>query len=235
MSLLDLYFGKIAAAFTRGKLAGAHDNPLPNSLRQTSLAELVDEELAEIIQHGLAAGLRLHKFKQTMGLARVQRIIGILKGLAPKSLLDIGSGRGTFLWPLLDAFPELAITAIDKDEKRVADILAVRAGGFNNLDARNLNVTSLDFTDDNFDVVTMLEVLEHIPAAQQALNEVARVASRSLLVSVPSKPDDNPEHIHLFDQKRLTAMLAAAGTVNARFEYVLNHLIVVAKIGVGNE
>jgi SAM-dependent methyltransferase len=226
MSLMEYYFGKIAAAYVRGKKI-----ELPERLSGKYLDDLAGPEIEEIIRAGLDAGLRLHRFKQTMGLARVQRVLGALRGLAPSALLDVGSGRGTFLWPLLDAFSYLPITSIDRDERRVADILAVRDGGFNYLDARSMDVTSLKFDDGSFDLVTMLEVLEHIPEAQKALDEVVRVAGRFVLVSVPSKEDDNPEHIHLFDQKKLGGMLESAGARRVSFDYVLNHIIAIARVG----
>jgi 16S rRNA G527 N7-methylase RsmG len=80
------------------------------------------------VQDGLNAGLRLHKFEVNAVLPRVQRLLGILHGLAPENLLDIGSGRGTFLSPLLAAFPELRVTAVDSSERRSSDLAAVRRG-----------------------------------------------------------------------------------------------------------
>ena len=69
-------------------------------------------------------------------------MLGILKGLGPASLLDVGSGRGVFLWPLLETFPELPVTAIDRDAERVADMQAVRDGGVDRLSARVMDATS---------------------------------------------------------------------------------------------
>ncbi len=77
----------------------------------------------------------------------------------------------------------------------------------------------------------MLEVLEHIPKAQEALTQAVRVAKRFIIVSVPSKEDNNPEHIHLFNQDRLKAMFQTAGALQVRFDYLLNHIIAVAKVG----
>lgn len=44
-------------------------------------------------------------FKRTAALPRVRKVLGILHGLGPESVLDVGSGRGVFLCPLLDGIP----------------------------------------------------------------------------------------------------------------------------------
>lgn len=192
---------------------------------------MTPQQQQALIQLGNRAEMGLYKFKRTMELARVQRVLGILKGLAPVELLDVGSGRGTFLWPCLNAFPELPVMAIDLDSQRVADILAVRDGGITHLSALQMDATALSFPNRAFDVVTFLEVLEHIPNPQVALTEVVRVAKRFVIVSVPSQPDDNPEHLHLFETNSLSQMLKTAGAARTSFEPVLNHLIAIAKIG----
>ncbi len=160
----------------------------------------------------------------------MRRVLGALRGLAPTSLLDIGSGRGTFLWPLVDAFPTLPITALDRDARRIADITAVRAGGADSVTAVRGDAARLAFADATFDGVTMLEVLEHIPDAPCALAEALRVASRFVILSVPSKPDNNPEHIHLFTGDMLAQMLHAAGARRISLDYVLNHIISIAMV-----
>lgn len=132
--------------------------------------------------------------------------------------------------PLLDSFPHLPILAIDRDAQRVADLAAVRDGGIATLDARQMDATALALDDGAFDVVTILEVLEHTPTAQRALAEAVRVARRFVVVSAPSTPDNNPEHIHLFSGQTLTALFERAGAARVSVAYVLNHMIAVAKV-----
>ncbi len=191
--------------------------------------EGLDDE--EVIRRGAAAGIRLHKFKRNADLPRVRRVLGALHGLSPASLLDIGSGRGTFLWPLLDAFPELPVTAIDHDPQRASDLAAAARGGVIRLSAAQMDAEALTFEDGAFDVVTLLEVLEHMPHPERALAHAVRVAARFVVVSVPSKEDDNPEHIHLFDETSLRALFDAAGAGSVRVDYVRGHILAIASVG----
>jgi SAM-dependent methyltransferase len=222
-------YTRLAAAYVRGKLRQAPG--VDRTLVDPPLESLVDAQLDQLILLGRAHELRLHRFKRTMSLPRVAKVLGALKGITPAELLDIGSGRGAFLWPLLDAFPWLPVTALDALGYRVADIQAVHDGGVARLSAVHGDATRLPLDDGQFDVVTLLEVLEHIPDTAAALAEVCRVARRFVVLSVPSKPDDNPEHIHLFDATRLEALLGRAGVGRVSFEYVPGHLIAVARIG----
>jgi hypothetical protein len=222
-------YTRLAAAYVRGRLKYDPVCAAQPQLFAPPLDAPAPEALQALVELGQAHGLRLHRFKYTMGLPRVQKVLGILRGIQPADLLDIGSGRGAFLWPLLDAFPHLPVTAVDTLDYRVADIQAVRDGGVTTLTARQADATALDFPDRQFDLVTMLEVLEHIPACAQALAEVCRVARRFLLLSVPSRPDDNPEHIHLFSEQQLRELLQPHAA-RVSVEHVHNHLIVVARM-----
>ena len=213
------YFERLAAAYVRGRLP---------ELSQGELDALSPTQHEECVAAGLERGLRLHRFKRTMDLPRVKRVLGVLQGLAPSTLLDLGPGRGAFLWPLLDRFPHLKVTAVDLLDYRVDDILAVARGGVANLTAQVGDATRLPFPDGHFEVVTMLEVLEHVPDPRAALAEVCRVCSRHLVLSVPSQPDDNPEHIHLFRGGQLREWLLALGMRNVKLDGVLNHLLLVA-------
>jgi ubiquinone/menaquinone biosynthesis C-methylase UbiE len=154
----------------------------------------------------------------------------VLHSLAPASLLDVGSGRGTFLWPLLDTFPGLEVIAADISAVRAQDIAAVRRGGFESLCALQADAAALGLADGSVDVVTALEVLEHMARPERAAAEAVRVARRFVVASVPSKEDDNPEHVHLFTRDSFAALLIQAGARGVKVDYVLNHMIAVASL-----
>lgn len=230
---VSTHYLKFAAAYVRGRRIQSPDFDLPERLTAPPLDALSTVEMAEIGQIGLDAGLRLDRYKRANILPRVQKVLGTLQGIRPESLLDIGGGRGAFLWPFLDRFPGVPVTSIDFGEARAAQLEAVALGGLANFSAHRMDATRLDFADGQFDVVTALEVLEHIPAVETAVCEVCRAARRFVIASAPSKEDSNPEHIHLLAEPIFRELFAAAGVEHVTFEYVLNHRIAIARISRG--
>lgn len=203
----QLYIGTLATAYRRGfeeKYAGA-DNP---------------------------PEMKLHYFKAKEDLPRVQVVLGFLQGIVPggmcDSLLDVGSGRGVFLFPLLREFPDLEVTSVDILEHRVELLDCVSRGGVGNLHPMLADICDGTLPDKSFDVVTMLEVLEHIPDTARAVGNAVRVARNYVIVSVPSKPDDNPEHIHLFSNDDLKNHFLNAGCSKVKFMSVTNHRVMIA-------
>ena len=214
---------KLAAAYIRGQRE--KELALPDSLTAPPLGELSREKISRLVGLGRDAGITLHMFKKTSGLARVERVLGMLRGLRPERLLDIGSGRGAFLWPLLDAFPGLAVTSIDSDSFHVGRMQALARGGMNNFTMLEMNACCLAFGDQAFDIVTMLEVLEHIPDTGAVIRETVRVSRRFIIVSVPLHEDDNPGHIHRFTAAELEQCFLQAGAARVSIDYVPNHII----------
>ena len=143
---LSRYHQDLLLAYARGKLP--------------QHAGLPPQELAEAARD---AGLSVHRFKIKTGPPRVSQVLSTLTALQPEEILDIGPGRGAFLWPFLAAFPEVPVQAVDRLEHRVADINAVRDGGIERVEGLTGSVCELPFEDDAFDIVTILEVLEHLP------------------------------------------------------------------------
>lgn len=213
--MFERYWRDLVRAYIRGSI----EVPPPNAAS--------DEQLLEAARKH---ALDLHHFKKKDPLPRAAKVIGFLRGLDPRSLLDVGSGRGAFLWPLLDALPGLDVTCVDPLPHRIASIEAVRRGGMANIAAICGEFLGVDLGARTFDVVTLLEVVEHLVDPQAALDRAFELAERFVVVSVPSKPDDNPEHLHYFDPSDLEERLKRAGARRVSLEFVPGHTIAIATV-----
>ena len=175
-----------------------------------------------------------HYFKAKEDLPRVKSVLGFLQGVIPagqcKTLLDVGSGRGAFLFPLLRDFPTLEVTSIDILPHRIELLDCLHQGGITNLHPILGDICTWNAPDKSYDVVTMLEVMEHIPDTEAVVRNAIRLAHNYIVVSVPSKPDDNPEHIHLFSNEDLKSLFLEHGCKKVKFISVTNHRIMVAQI-----
>lgn len=221
----DKYYREFAAAYVAGRTG--RTDMLPKSMSPHAREEFLLRSAPEDVIPAL------DKFKRKSVLDRVRRVLGFLRSIRPSSLLDIGTGRGTFLWPCMDEFKELQVSAVDKDEIRFRDLEYINKGGVGRLEPYQIDATDMyAFQDDQFEVVTALEVLEHIPDASLAAEEILRVAQRFVVVSVPSKEDNNPEHIHLFRQHDIEGMFRNAASV--KFEWVRGHMLAFVRKGSGH-
>lgn len=231
MKMKTYSYKDLAAAYVRGE-GGRPDIGLPEELTSLPLEELSEDQKDELVSYGKKAELKMHYFKEKDELPRVQLVMGFLRGMVASgqiaSVLDVGSGRGAFLFPLLTEFPGLEVTSIDILPHRVALLQSVAKGGVDNLHAMERNLCEWDGPEGAFDAVTLLEVLEHIPDVEKAAANAVRMARRYIIVTVPSKPDDNPEHIHLFTKDMLSDMFLKAGCSKVKFDSVLNHLFMIA-------
>jgi 2-polyprenyl-3-methyl-5-hydroxy-6-metoxy-1,4-benzoquinol methylase len=124
----------------------------------------------------------------------------------------------------------VSVLAIDENVRAVADIAAVAAGGVTRLAASVMDARRVALGAASVDVVTILEVLEHLEEPERAAREAVRVARGFVVASVPSVPDENPEHLRLYDRRSLERLLLEAGARKVSIEYVLNHMIAVARV-----
>lgn len=226
---MDRYDTRLAAAYIRGT-AQQQPGLLPEALWRRPLAALTPQETAAILRAGEAAGLRLYHFKQRETLPRVRAVLGFLRGVQPESLLDVGTGRGAFLFPFLEAFPGVPVTALDLLPHRVEMLRRLADGGIGQLTVLEADLCRWDGGGRRYDVVTLLEVLEHIPAVEAAVQAAVALARRYVVVSVPSKPDNNPEHLHLLTRARLTELFTRAGCGRLHFGGVNGHLLLTAAV-----
>ena len=228
----ERYYTRLAAATVRGNiLRCGREDILSGRLIEEPIESLREEEFGEIISLAAELDVKLYHFKKSERiLPRISVVIGFLKGICFESILDVGSGRGAFLFPLLEGFPYAQVSSLDILEKRYLFLSDISRGGITRLSVSNRDICDMPYAEKSFDVVTMLEVLEHIPDTEAAVFSAVKMAREYVIVTVPSKEDDNPEHIHLLTQEKLTDVFMRAGAKKLSFDAVSGHLIMIAKV-----
>jgi SAM-dependent methyltransferase len=146
---------------------------------------------------------------------------------APESVLDVGCGEGVLTHEWAGRLGDGRIVGIDLDDPKLRAEWAKRTRA--NLEYRVEEATSLSFSDDEFDMATAIEVLEHVPKPEETVAEMARVARRWLLVSVPREPlwrmtnmargaywrtlGNTPGHVNHWSQVAFKSLLSRHGTI----------------------
>ncbi|MDQ3607669.1 MAG: class I SAM-dependent methyltransferase [Actinomycetota bacterium] len=145
----------------------------------------------------------------------------------PQSLLDVGCGEGVLTHEWAVRLGDRRVVGIDLDDPHLhAEWEGRRAP---NLDYRVMKAQELPFTDGEFDCATAIEVLEHVPDPAHTVAEMARVAQRHLLVSVPREPmwrmlnmargaylkelGNTPGHVNHWSKRSFVELLSRHGTV----------------------
>jgi 2-polyprenyl-3-methyl-5-hydroxy-6-metoxy-1,4-benzoquinol methylase len=146
---------------------------------------------------------------------------------APESVLDVGCGEGVLTHEWAERLGDRRIVGIDLEDAKLRDEWGKRRRS--NLEYRVEEATSLSFADDEFDLAAAIEVLEHVPEPEATVAEMARVARRHVLVSVPREPlwrglnvargayvrslGNTPGHVNHWSRRSFVAMLARHGRV----------------------
>ena len=147
---------------------------------------------------------------------------------APRSILDVGCGEGVLTDQWAQRLGDGRVVGLDLPDPKLQAEWAGR--GRPNLEFVSADVTGgLAYGDGEFELVCATEVLEHVPAPEQVVAEMARVASRHLIVSVPHEPlwrilnvargaylrelGNTPGHINHWSRSGFARMLARHGDV----------------------
>jgi 2-polyprenyl-3-methyl-5-hydroxy-6-metoxy-1,4-benzoquinol methylase len=144
---------------------------------------------------------------------------------APESVLDVGCGEGVLTYRWAQRLGDAPVVGLDLDDAKLRAEWEKRHR--DNLRFETMPPDRLPCGDDEFDLVTAIEVLEHVPDPEQTVSEMARVARRHLLVSVPREPlwralnmargaylrdlGNTPGHVNHFSKRGFAALLARHG------------------------
>ncbi len=146
---------------------------------------------------------------------------------APGSVLDVGCGEGVLTVDWAERLGEGRVVGIDLDDPKLRAEWDKRSRP--NLEFRAEEATRLSFADSEFELAAAIEVLEHVPEPEATVAEMARVARRHLLVSVPREPlwralnlargaylrdlGNTPGHVNHWSKRSFVSLLARHGTV----------------------
>ncbi len=160
---------------------------------------------------------------------------------APRSLLDVGCGEGVLTHEWAQRLDGGRVVGIDLDDPELHAEWEGRQAP--NLSYQVMKAENLPFADSEFDVATAIEVLEHVPDPAHTVAEMARVAGRHLIVSVPREPlwrglnmargaywkdlGNTPGHLNHWSKRAFVKLLAEHGeVVEARSPFPWTMLLV---------
>lgn len=132
-----------------------------------------------------------------------------------KSLVDVGCGGGIFVNHLNSSNIFNRIVGIDRSSTALKYV---------NTEKIKADINSIPFSNGEFDIVTCLEVIEHIPYFNynKALEELCRISNKYILISVPYNQnllaslikcpicfaEFNPDfHMRSYDHSKLHSLL----------------------------
>lgn len=136
--------------------------------------------------------------------------LDLVREIGTSPILDIGCGGGEYIEALSPTHDIVGVDILEYDNRS----RIVRG-----------DATRLPFQDDAFSTVLLFEVLEHLEDIDACLQEIRRVASNHLLLSVPNAIDPDifesaglamhpfvdPTHVNFFDENSLEETLTEAG------------------------
>ncbi|MDH5675892.1 MAG: class I SAM-dependent methyltransferase [Myxococcales bacterium] len=159
--------------------------------------------------------------------------------LQPQSVVDVGCGEGYGLEYLDGRLPAM-VRACDLSGRAVELARARHPGRTIEV----ADIVDLPYEDDSADLVICLEVLEHLEDPARGLAELARVARRDVLVSVPWEPffqlgsllrgnylrglGNHPEHLQRWSQAGFRSFIEGTAlfgqvTITPAFPWTIAH------------
>lgn len=160
---------------------------------------------------------------------------------APQSLLDVGCGEGVLTHEWAQKLEGKRVVGLDLDDPHLHEQWKTRQAP--NLEYVVMKAENLPYADGEFDLATAIEVLEHVPDPEHTVAEMARVAQRHLLVSVPREPmwrmlnmargaywkdlGNTPGHLNHWSKRSFVRLLSQHGeVVEARSPFPWTMLLV---------
>ncbi|HLW95283.1 MAG TPA: class I SAM-dependent methyltransferase [Solirubrobacteraceae bacterium] len=184
---------------------------------------------------GVVTGNTYDKYNTSNPIAKAlqsgfeRNLDDLFRSVSPASLLDVGCGEGVLTQSWAKLIEPARVVGIDLDDPLIAAEWASRPAANLTYMAQRTQDVPWPFEDGEFDIVTAIEVLEHVPDPAATVAEMARCAARHLLISVPREPlwravnmargaylrelGNTPGHVNHFSKSAITSLCARHGEV----------------------
>ncbi|PRQ05498.1 Ubiquinone biosynthesis O-methyltransferase [Enhygromyxa salina] len=155
------------------------------------------------------------------------KAVELIQRAQPSTILELGCGEGYVLSALADAGVEAELTGVELNARAVR-VATERLGERATIEHRDARELAADGR--RFDMVMMLEVLEHIPDPEQMLPILDQLSNGWLLLSVPWEPafrglnlmrgknvtrlGNDPDHINHWSRRSFSRF------INSRFDII---------------
>lgn len=200
-----------------------------------------------VSEDGIVTGNTYDKYGSTNPLVRrmmagFERTLDeLFEAAAPESLLDVGCGEGVLVHKWAGRLGQARVVGIDLEEPSIQTGWEQRKA--KNLEYKVMRAENLPFSGGEFDVVSAIELLEHVPDPEHTLSEMVRCGQRHLLVSVPREPlwrmlnmargaywgdlGNTPGHLNHWSKRSFVKLLSRYGdVVEARSPFPWTMLLV---------
>jgi 2-polyprenyl-3-methyl-5-hydroxy-6-metoxy-1,4-benzoquinol methylase len=186
-----------------------------------------------VSDEGIITGNTYDKYGSTNPVVR--RLMSAFEGTLdelfaaadPHSVLDVGCGEGVLVHEWAQRLGDKRVVGIDLQEDSIQAGWSRRQAP--NLEYQVMRAENLPFAENEFDLVSAIEVLEHVPDPAHTVAEMARCAQGHMLVSVPREPlwravnmargaywrtlGNTPGHVNHFSRAAIASLCARHGDV----------------------
>ncbi len=111
-------------------------------------------------------------------------LLGKIAEVNPATFLDAGCGEGFVADLIMKRVPGVKLTGFDFNPSSIEMAQKMNP----NAEFVTASIFDIPFPDKSFELVGCFEVLEHQTDPGSALGELARVSSKSIIISVPHEP-----------------------------------------------
>lgn len=138
-------------------------------------------------------------------------IFALLEGLSFDTVLDAGCGTGILLQQVLNKYPHVRLTGFEYSAEGLEFARRRLPGAeFLTLDLGRQSLGK------EFDLITCIDVLEHIQDDRAALRNLFSMTGKYLILSVPLGPlfkaeQERMGHVHGYDRRTLESRIREAG------------------------